>query len=371
MVMILLLSINGSCKEPFEAKVKFYDSGFLVVEGYIDVGQDAVTFITLGRTTPINEEAYFLAEQGAIVSIEDEDNNSYSLTEITSGHYESDVLNLPQEKLYRLKILSHEKTYVSEFTKPIITPELDSISWKELPEGIHIYATTHDPENKTIYYQWNYSEVWERTVPYYSFCKYSGNQFIPRSASEIREMKNCWVYDAGADINVASSEKYPTDIIPLNPIKFIPHFDERVNIRYSISVSQHALTKRAYNFYEILKKNGDLGTFSDPMPTELPTNLYCLTSSEAIVGVIEAYTTQSKRLEIHESQLEPGWVVPPTCYELERAFTAQEFSVIKNSFLPTMCFGDNSGIGAAMVAPIKSVNCLINGGSIQRPSFWN
>ena len=365
---ILLLS----CKYPYEAELKSVDDSRLVVDGYIDVGQDAVTQITISRTTPVNEETYFLPEQGAQVSIEDEESNSFFLSEVSPGIYQSDSLNLPQTKSYRLKILlGNERVYVSEYNEPLITPEIDSVSWEELEDGVQIYVSTHDPENKTKYYQWNYEEVWERTVPFVSYYRYENSTLILRPPSEVQDMQLCWKYITGADVNVKSSAKYPEDIIPLNKIKLIPRFDERVYIRYSITVRQHALSETAYTFYEILNKNGSLGTFSDPMPSELPGNLYRLDAPEPVVGYIGAYTTQTKRLEILSSQIKPGWIIPPACYIVDTVRLAK-IPLISQNFIPyQLWWGSNFTLLGADMVPIFCADCRVEGGTNIRPSFWS
>jgi hypothetical protein len=50
---------------------------------------------------------------------------------------------------------------LSEFAEVRITPQLDSVSWKQENNGVRIYASTHDPNNNTRYYKWDYEETWE------------------------------------------------------------------------------------------------------------------------------------------------------------------------------------------------------------------
>ena len=370
LVVVVLLTLSYSCKYPFEAELAHGNSGILVVDGYIDVGPAAVTTITLSRSTPLNEEAQFIAEQGAGVSIEDEDNNSFSLVEISPGRYQSSTLNLLQTKSYRLKILSQGKVYVSEFIEPIVTPGIDSITWKQTDGGVEINVSTHDPENNTKYYQWNYDEVWERTAPYYSYFKVEGGKLKPRSAPEISELKTCWVYRTGADLNIESSEKYPSDVIPKNPVLFIPKFDERLFVRYSISVRQHALSREAFTFYEAMKKNGSLGTFSDSMPSELPGNLSCLESTEPVVGYIGVYTTRTQRIEIWESELTEDWITPPYCEE--EKMTIQTFESKSGRYTPTTAaleIGSPDTLTWAVQTPCA--DCRFDGGTNLKPSFWD
>lgn len=378
LVAIAFCTVGYGCKYPFEAELRTGDAGRLVVEGYIDISPDAITYINLSRTTPLNEATYLMAEEHAAVFIEDEDGNSFPLTETAPGNYESESLTLSQTRPYRLKILSQEKIYVSEFIDPIITPAIDSIGWYERTEGVQIHVSTHDPESKTKYYQWDYSEVWERTVPYVSFWRFENGTLFPRSASEIQSMQLCWKYNTGQNINVKSSESYSQDIIPQHSITLIPRGDERLNIRYNITVKQHALSQGAFSFYEILNKNGTIGTFSDPMPSELPGNISRLDAVEPVVGYVGVYTTQTMRLEILASELKPGWITPPACYILSDVnnqpllVPLEDMPVLSNTFLPTtISISLDLDTAGAYMTPKVCADCRENGGTNIKPSFWN
>lgn len=371
-VMLMgILLFTYSCKDPFIADLKSTDSGVLVVDGYIDVSENAITHVTIGKTTSVNTDTEFAPETGATVSIEDEDNNFFPLSEASPGDYKSGVLSLPQNKSYRLKIIrSDERTYYSEFIQPIITPAIDSVSWKEFSDGVEIYVSTHDPENKTNYYQWDYNEVWERTMPFTSYYGIRNGYIKLRPVAEIQAMKTCWVYVDGADINTQSSLQNTMDIIPRNIVHNIPRFDERLFIRYSITVSQHALSKEAYQFYEILKKNGRMGTFSDPMPSELPRNVYRVGSDEQVVGFMGVYTTETKRIEIHEEEISSGWVIGAGCEEF--GFTLEELIQLGDAYVITMATPNlpDTTIRGASAVPFYCADCRTRGGSTIRPAFW-
>lgn len=373
-IIIVFALILTDCKEPFEPRTELVNPGYVVAEGYIDLAENAVTQIKLSRTTPISEEAYYLPEEGALMCIEDQYNNSYPLNEQDAGRYISDTLSLKPDKSYRLKItLTSGKVILSEFIEPILTPEIDSVTWVEFPEGVQIYVSTNDPENKIKYYQWTYEEVWERTVPLDSYVKFQNGRFVLRTPEETAAMKNCWVYNRNANIITTPSEKYVQGIIPQKEILFFPRLDERLFIRYNVTVTQLALSESTYNFLEILKKNGSLGSFSDPMPAELPSNLYSLNDSEPVIGFIGATNTQTKRLEIWADDV-TDWNGPPIfCYEGGPG-TAEQYAIlqIQNAFLLTYGYdtvGDS--IITAFWAWEACVDCRLVVGAGIKPSFWN
>lgn len=369
-LLFLLMVLLWACREPFEAEIPGANTGFIVVDGYIDVGANSITYIKLSRTTPVNEKAFFMPEQGALVTIEDEESNIFPLSEVSPGNYKSLPLSLPQAKSYRLRIVKNERTYLSEFVEPLITPEIDSISWKQVPnEGVYIYASTHGQESKTAYYKWNFDEVWERQATFRSLYKVENDKLVNRSNAEIRSMQTCWVYGIGTDLNVESSESYIAGLLPMQPVLFVPEHHERFFIRYSITVNQHVLDAANFLFYEILNKNGRLGSFFDPMPTELPSNVFPLGFSEPVVGYVGAYTTQTKRLEINESEL-TEWFIPPACYEVD-SVGLEQMKFIKDIFLITRPhLFENLEVVAVYVTPAPCADCRLNGGTNIKPAFW-
>lgn len=369
--VISVLIVTVECREPFDAALKTGDINRLVVDGYIDAGQRSVTFVKLSRTTHAEDVTRFEPETGATLTIEGSEEGTHLLLETSPGHYQSDSLSLPVTQNYRLKIISGSTTYYSEFGKPIITPPIDSITWTQDNAGVQIFVATHATTGEQTYFKWSHEEVWERSVPYYSLCKFENDRFVARSNQETREMKTCWVYANGTDLNIESSEKYTAGVIPPTPVKSIDKFDERLYIRYSILVRQHALSEENFRFYQLLNRNDGMGTFSDPLPVELPTNVHAEGSSGQAVGWVGVYTTQQQRIEIHESELDEDWIVPPFCEENQ--VSASSFELISLSHTPTRPIFELPSTVAekAWAVQTECVDCRPNGGTNRKPDFWN
>jgi hypothetical protein len=102
-VLIVIGGITNSCLEPFNADVPANKLNLLVVDGYINAGPGK-TRITLSKISPLSFSQNIDFETDAEVSIETETDESYLLSEIGSGLYQSEELNLPTDKQYRLHI---------------------------------------------------------------------------------------------------------------------------------------------------------------------------------------------------------------------------------------------------------------------------
>ena len=116
-----------SCTKPYNPKVISTAGNYLVVEGTINTGGDSTT-ILLSRTVPLNSNLTTVPELGAVITIQNNQNQSYSLVEKGNGVYASAALTLPATAQYRLSIVTTDgKTYLSNYVTPIVTPPIDSI----------------------------------------------------------------------------------------------------------------------------------------------------------------------------------------------------------------------------------------------------
>jgi hypothetical protein len=74
---------------------------------------------------------------------------------------------------------------------------------------------------------------------------------------------------------------------------------------YSVIVSQYALTSNQFKYWTELKKNSEqLGTLFDAQPSQLNSNIHCITNpAEPVMGYLSASTVQKKRIFIANSEM--------------------------------------------------------------------
>lgn len=373
-IAFILLTLITSCKESFEADTKVEEKNFLVVEGYINVGS-SVTQIKLSRTAPLNEPAELRPESDAEVSIENDNHDFFSLHESEAGVYTTDSLDLPAENMYRIIIqTADQEQYASEFVTPIITPDIDSVSWTQAYEGVTVYVTTHDPRNTVLYYQWEYDETWEIHSYYKSLVKYEYPNLIYRTEEETDSLYRCWKYDSNHDLILASTETPSESIIRQKQLVFIPAYsDDRLTVRYRILVKQHALSQEEFNFVQIINKNSNsLGTFFDAQPSQVFGNILSTTSDKQVIGFVSAYTTASKQLFIiNDNSL--AWPYTQACEE-EIQIAIDALNSYSSYYTTTRIWAEGSEenyiILGAYAATNNCVLCQERGGTNIRPLFW-
>jgi hypothetical protein len=372
-VLVLLLG----CKEKFEPNLPIVPQGYLVVEGFINA--QGPTQIRLSRTTQLNQKNIFKAELNASIKVEGEDNSSFTLLAMAGGLY-SGTASINAQRRYRLRIRTKDtKEYVSEFISVKITPPIDSVSWEEEDRGVQVYINSHDPQNKTIYYRYDYDETWEINSAYPA--EYMVDRILPRQIiirptnSSDPQIFYCWKYDTSKTILLGSSAKLENDIIYKQPINLIPTEDEKIGVRYSIQVRQYALDKEGFQFMEQMKKNTEaLGTIFDPQPSLLKGNIRSLSDpNELVLGYVMATTMQQQRIFVSRQQLaNRGFNVYAMCDTVRVKNIYDSLASHIPPRWPHYAFFEGLSLipVAYLISDAPCIDCRLRGGINVKPSFW-
>ncbi|MEJ0101799.1 MAG: DUF4249 domain-containing protein [Bacteroidota bacterium] len=310
--LFLTLFFLVSCKEKYEPPAIKTDLGYLVVDGSLINGPDS-TIIRLSRTKNLGANPASSGEQGAQMTVEDAAGNTvYNFTPVNdNGLYTVPGMNLDINKKYKLRINTTDgNQYVSDDVIVKETPSIDSVSWQRSNDGVIIYANTHDPQNSTKYYRWEYTETWDYYMNYFSQIKYQVTstgeiKFPTRTTDEL--VYHCWKTVHSTEILLGSSSKLSQDIIILDPVRFIPVSSFEISSVYSILVKQYALTREAFEYFENIKKFSEqTGSLFDAQPSQLNSNIHCVGKpGELVIGFVAASSLQQQRIFITKQQVNP------------------------------------------------------------------
>jgi hypothetical protein len=342
-IMSISAMMLGACKKPYAPVMVKTDSNILVVEGVINTGNDS-TVIKLSRTVNLSGKNTAKPEARAQVTIEGDQQFSYTLTETDSGRYVSAPLNLDNTHKYRLSIqTTNGNTYVSDYVASRVTPPIDTFNYVVNNTGVNFYASAHDPANKTKYYRWEYAEtyIYESALN----TQYEFDNSYPQTSDKFRlltpenQIHICYVTTPSSTIVLNSNAAISQDVIVNNPITFVSSASEKFYHRYSILLKQYALTQGAYQFWANLKKNTEqIGSIFDAQPSEIKGNIHCTSKpAELVIGYISAGTVSQKRLFIDNRDL-PLWPVPApegcTTQGLSWADGATPSELISKTWIP-------------------------------------
>jgi len=370
---VIMLFVLGACTDKYVANIKGQATGFLVVEGYINI--TGTTTIQMSRSTGLDSPVY-LPETGAQVEIQSTNGASIPLSELNAGIYSDTGLNLDPTQQYRLHIkTTNGKDYLSDLSNVNISPPIDSLSWTAASDGVTVYVTTHNPAVQPGYYQWSYEETWEYKSKFGSDIEYDGSGLILRPDSDM--ITTCWRSDVSTTINIASTEKLSSNVIYEYPVALVPYSNtDKLVYEYSILVKQTVLSQDWYEWVQKVQRNTEaLGSIFDALPSETGGNIHNTADpTELVIGFIGTTTETEKRLFINRTQIPPTIVY--TGYEdctqdttgLDAASLNAKFG--KGIYIPTaIIYSMGFPVGVSSSIP-ECVDCRLKGGTLVQPAFW-
>jgi len=383
LISFIVLTI-AFCRKPFNPAVVSSGTGVVVIDGYISGGADS-TYITVSKTVTIDGKASSITEEHAAVTIEDDQNKSYTLNELsTPGRYAIAAIGLNDARKYRVRVkLLDGSTYLSDLVPVKNSPPIDSVGYTIGNTGIGVYVNTHDPADKTHYYRWQYEETWRFHSYYNSLFMSDGKNIVRRPID--KQIYYCYAGDISQSVILQSSLKLTHDVIYQQPLTLVPPESEKIGIRYSILVKQYALTDVEYAFWQNMKTNTqDLGSIFDAQPSATPGNIHCITDpAKQVIGFIGAGTIARKRIFVDKSEL-PAWYIdyPKSCTYLDTALFINPITkvneVVNKLILPPVlripvveCFSTTTQpvVIGYYCALNECVDCTLRGHTAT-PPFW-
>jgi hypothetical protein len=363
----LLLFFVTACKQEYYPEITSTDQSVLVVEGMLNIGGQ--TDIKLSRTYKLDDTARMKPETGAQLFVESESGSLTSLEEYGDpGTYHSWLTLNPTEK-YRLRIATaNQNRYESDFVPVLKNPAIDSVNWKRDDKGVQVFVNTHNPENDTRYYRWEYDETWEINSAYFATWKLVDG--TPQRMYPPEQVYYCWLHFKSSNILLGSTAQLASDVIFEKPLVFIPKATNRLSVRYSVLVRQYPLDKQGYSFYQLLKKNTEsLGSIFDAQPSELTGNIHGITKpEEPVIGYITAGLVQDKRIFISSREV-PDWGFKMGCDTVQVPNDPDIYrGYFNGDYLPYSA--NEPFVTMFYAAPNVCVDCRSRGGVTERPDFW-
>jgi hypothetical protein len=369
-MMFLAVLFLSNCKVPYDPPVKSSKTHFLVVDGFLNANGPTNIKLTRTRNISSGDTAAYINEINASVIIEDDQNNVYPLYETGGGNYSGDYPLSPYGT-YRLHITtSDQKEYRSDFVPCKLSPPIDNLGWKFKDGNVQVFVNTHDPNNHTTFYRWDYTETWEFHSDYYSTLVYDpiSEKVIDRTVPVFV----CYRTRNSSNIILGSSAKLQQDVIHEGPLEQIPNHDKRISVLYSVFVTQYALDSAGYNYWNAMRGNTETtGSIFDPQPNQTKGNIHCLTdSTERVIGYVGAGSTQQQRLFISNSEMPPGWNQGGNCTEIDVPADSVKFYLAGTSYIPYATDPPGAFIPKGYFsASATCVDCTLTGSPV-KPTFW-
>jgi hypothetical protein len=374
-----LLLLMVCCIEPVEIKSVTYDE-LLVVEGYLS-GETKQHKISLSNTSRLNDRE-FNAEQGASVTIQDNDGGIVSLTENEPGIYYTPIYAGSPGKSYQLNIQTKDgRKYTSSQVKFKNTPDIKNIYAEYVGDrrpdenGVTIYLDTEDPLGLTRFYRWEYEETYEIRTPFPSNFQWTGgNNVVFRD----QPVDHCWASDSSENILIATTANLQSDKIVKHRLRFIPAGSHLMRIKYSLLVRQYALDETSYIFWKMIHDvNETQGSLFDIQTGAVRGNIRSDASPEDLVlGYFDAGAVIEKRVFLSPANfISSGFKIPEylsVCLNyVPVELSINDIGAYMEKNHESMEISEIIGFGnvTLLLLPKFCCNCTKEGTNV-KPSFW-
>ncbi len=369
LLILIICVFLSQCKEAFTPAIIDRHTGYLVVEGFIEI--DGLTEIRLTRTRGLKSEEV-IYEEGAILTVETESGRAFALQPQGEGRYRASSLAIGTDNV-RLRIITADNaTYLSSFVEPKATPPIDRIGWEQRDDGVHIFVNTHDDLNQSHYYFWKYEETWHFRSLHASYYEYIGNYEVRIRENDIH---NCWSHQKSTGVYLANTTGLNEDRVEGHRILAIPNLSEKLGVKYSILVKQYTLTAEAYQYWEILQKNTEeVGSIFDPQPSNLSGNIQNINDpEEPVIGFISVSKLQEARIYIDHDELQDWNIHVDThedCIETQAWRSEYDLYFRLRDYTPLFHIRNNRGDIVGYTATFNHcADCTLRGSNI-KPDFW-
>jgi hypothetical protein len=372
-IFISTMLFSLSCKKPFEHDAISDSPTLLVVEGIINQGGQ--TSILLSRSLKLSNKSVVQMEKGAKVQVEGTNNTILALTESSAGVYTLPSTTFNSNLKYRLRIKTiGGKEYLSELMSVLTSPAIDSLNWRRERDGIGIYIDAQDKSNNTKYYQWDYTETWEQRSVEFSDYIYKDAKIQDRDPIEKAKIFTCWKNQSSTNILINSTAKLSYDVVDDFPLALIPNRSERLGIRYTMLVRQYAISREAFEYLTLMKRNSEqIGSIFDNQPSDIIGNIKCISNpNERVIGFITISQIVQRRIFINNNQV-PNWNFSLTCNPLvirNHKDSLQAAFLTGSNLITTYNVSTSGAIESYNANTALCLDCRTRGGSNVKPSFW-
>ena len=282
----------------------------LVVESLI-TNENIQHSVKLTRTFQL-DETKIKKETGAIVIIKDDNQNSYTFSEVDDGEYLSNnAFSAEIGKTYTLEIT------VSDGTKYSSTPEkiagvssIDNIEIKKETgtsgkEVLSFYAAGNNPTDENLYYRYEFDETFKIVAPYWNKERLNiTDPVFPFAFDVVEDIEGiqkqiCYKTQRSTSIIQAETGTFSNNNAT-QLIRSVEKDNYIISHRYSILVKQYVQSINAYNYFKTLSKlSSSESLFTQTQPGQIASNITSTNSTNNVIGIFEVASISTKRVYIN------------------------------------------------------------------------
>ena len=377
-IFVFLFLFGVACLKPYKPEIHIESEGYLVVEGVVDIF-DGKGQIVLSRTKSLDAVNQNTAESGAEVWIEGENGSRLFFEEKTKGVYIGNFENYSPELQSRLTIITKDnQEYQSDYVPFKVSPEIDSLTWEANDEGLSFFVDTHDDKGETRYYRWEFLETSEYNSMFASKGIYNDSlQELVERDQDTQNIYICWKEERSRSVILSNTTHLTEDIISHKKIVTLAPDSWKHRFKYSILAKQYAITLEEYDYWQnIQQSNENVGSIFDAQPSNVGSNIRCITTPESPVFGYFSFGKSSQTREFVSAFELPTWNrgynIPYTCEPSDEVFVPlQEFYADPYAYpIVLIVYSPSGAMIGITTADTECVDCSFAGrGSTVRPDY--
>lgn len=376
LLLFIVLQLFTGCIEPYVPYLNESIVNSVVVNGEVS-NQEGYQHVTVSSASAVSDPQYNPVS-GCRGSIEDDRGNVFSLEEFEEGEYRVwiDHEHLAAGISYRVRIITPGgEEIVSDFDKMPECPPIDSIYYERKEKvtvntektqlGLQFYIDLNASESDSRYFRWTVDETWEYNSGYPREHYYDG-EFHDIRPSDYTYY-TCWITKPVQDIFTLTTNTLISNSYKGVRVHFVDNTTNRLYVKYTALVRQHAISEAAYAFWEQLRINSkEQGGLYERQPSSVKGNLHNQTHPEMKVnGFFGAYSFTEKRIwvdGIRDMGVTDGYYCD--AHKLGnvgwREFTPEDYPVYYTIWVgPEIRILDHN-----------CIDCRDFGGGLTKPVFW-
>jgi len=295
-ILFILLTAASGCVTPFYPDISEEEQS-IVIEAWV-TDRNETHEIMISWSQPVYTDVIYPPPSMVfMVSVLDDQGHEYIFRNAGGGRYLSDSTEFiaTAGRKFKLHVEGAGHIYESDFVEMKTVPAIDSVyAGPEYNEfyypgestyGYQVYLDSYDPSGECRHFMWTFDETWEIRTPF-------------RYPTIINRI--CWKSATSADINILSTTSLTESRVTRHPITFITTETDRLIVKYSILVRQHAITEEEFTYRDNLRNTVfEAGGLYDAIPGAIKGNIRCTDDpSVAVLGFFSVAAVSEERLFI-------------------------------------------------------------------------
>lgn len=364
---ILLVSLLA-CVDPYTPPEVKTESQRIVIDGFLDSDQQMIT-VKISQAVSLTDSVSSVPVSDAVVSLEDDSGNSYSVGLDSAGLYRRTSISVIPSRQYRITVAEGTENYQSDFVPVSQAPPIDSLTYNYDADNLYVYLFTHASQEDQKYFRWDFVETWAYRARFNSRWEVVDHQIVPRPD----DIYHCYYVRPSSYIDLETTDKLTSNVISYHVVTAIPYNSIKLSNKYSILVRQFTVSKAEFQFWQELgRTTEDLGSLFDAQPSTVTGNVHT-TSGDPTIGYFSAGSAQVKRLTIDTNDI--PFVKRPETYDNCNTFDFDTIPPPQAPLLPSVeriLYPVYQGIALIgySYAYQTCADCTLYGGTNVKPDYW-